>query len=277
MANTFLLNGDDPGGQIVEKRDGVWRVELDSGHAMDAYSGTTGAERDDYLGSIRCTVSRAGADGYACRLLPVEGATPATFLQAPAGDAAEEETGDEFELAFPQAGEGTEAIHIPIRGEARTRGSTGEQWAFEIDFTFKTPTEVTIGDTTWAADSAIAPVRTGADGPRAWVQLLEAAPTDAENFKRAVLERQVANARAAGRAHYDAVPESELAVVEGSYRMRTEAAERCRELLERARASPPRTGSPTPSTPAPTAGPGGGPPGCIAGCASMRASSASAP
>jgi hypothetical protein len=60
---------------------------------------------------------------------------------------------------------------------------------------------------------------------------------DEEQFKQAVLDRQIRNAIAGGRTRYAPVPDSELAVVEGGHRLRTEAAERCRALLSAARAA----------------------------------------
>jgi murein DD-endopeptidase MepM/ murein hydrolase activator NlpD len=60
---------------------------------------------------------------------------------------------------------------------------------------------------------------------------------DEESFKQAVLEQQSRNAQASGRRRYAPVPDSELAVVEGRHRLRTEAAEQCRALLSAARAA----------------------------------------
>lgn len=54
-------------------------------------------------------------------------------------------------------------------------------------------------------------------------------------FKAAVLQRQIRNARAKGRPYCANVPDGELAVIEGKHRMRIEAAEQCRALLAAAR------------------------------------------
>jgi hypothetical protein len=56
-----------------------------------------------------------------------------------------------------------------------------------------------------------------------------------DEFKQAVLEQQIRNARANGRQHYPPVPTSELDAVEAGHRMRTEAARNCRALLAAAR------------------------------------------
>jgi hypothetical protein len=58
-----------------------------------------------------------------------------------------------------------------------------------------------------------------------------------DEFKQAVLERQIANARASGRQYYPPVPASELDAVETGHRMRTEAARYCRALLAAARSA----------------------------------------
>jgi LAS superfamily LD-carboxypeptidase LdcB len=54
-------------------------------------------------------------------------------------------------------------------------------------------------------------------------------------FKRAVLDKQVAHLVRKGRHFFAAVPSSELAVIEDKHRMRKAAAGRCRELLAAAR------------------------------------------
>jgi hypothetical protein len=58
-----------------------------------------------------------------------------------------------------------------------------------------------------------------------------------QEFKQAVFDKQVANKRAKGATCYpSSVSDSELAVVEGKFRMRKEAAQSCRALLAAARA-----------------------------------------
>jgi len=56
-----------------------------------------------------------------------------------------------------------------------------------------------------------------------------------DEFKAKVLERQIRNAIKKGRQFCANVPDSELAIVEDKHRMRTKAAERCKQLLEAAR------------------------------------------
>lgn len=55
------------------------------------------------------------------------------------------------------------------------------------------------------------------------------------DFKAKVLERQIRNAIAKGRRYCANVPDGDLAIVEDKHRMRTAAADRCRELLKAAR------------------------------------------
>lgn len=54
-------------------------------------------------------------------------------------------------------------------------------------------------------------------------------------FKRAVLDQQVAHLLRKGRHFFAAIPDSELEVIEGEQRMRKTAAGKCRELLVAAR------------------------------------------
>jgi hypothetical protein len=56
-----------------------------------------------------------------------------------------------------------------------------------------------------------------------------------EDFKKAVLERQIHGKVAEGKRYYPAVPDAALQVVEGRFRMRKEAAQSCRALLKAAR------------------------------------------
>lgn len=56
-----------------------------------------------------------------------------------------------------------------------------------------------------------------------------------DEFKQAVLEQQIRNARANGRQHYPPVPTSELDAVEAGHQLRTEAARNCKALLAAAR------------------------------------------
>jgi hypothetical protein len=64
---------------------------------------------------------------------------------------------------------------------------------------------------------------------------LEAA-TSTEQFKQAVFNLQLSNARAAGRRYFPAVPADDLEVVEGAFKLRKAAAQDCTALLAAARA-----------------------------------------
>jgi LAS superfamily LD-carboxypeptidase LdcB len=72
---------------------------------------------------------------------------------------------------------------------------------------------------------------------------LVAAPTttslhaDYEQFRQAVLDRQIAHLRARAKTFFPQVADAELEVVEGKYRMRKAAAKSCRALLVSARAA----------------------------------------
>lgn len=58
-----------------------------------------------------------------------------------------------------------------------------------------------------------------------------------DEFREAVLQGQIRRSQARGKKYVGAVPDSELQTVEGAHRMRTEAAQACRKLLEAARAA----------------------------------------
>jgi hypothetical protein len=58
-----------------------------------------------------------------------------------------------------------------------------------------------------------------------------------EEFRQAVLERQIAWAQGKGKSYFAPVPKKELEIVEGDHRMRKDAAKACRELLAAARAA----------------------------------------
>jgi hypothetical protein len=58
-----------------------------------------------------------------------------------------------------------------------------------------------------------------------------------EQFKQAVLEGQIRRKQNQGKSYFDAVPEDELTEVEPGFRMRTEAAQSCKDLLRAARAA----------------------------------------
>jgi len=58
-----------------------------------------------------------------------------------------------------------------------------------------------------------------------------------EQFKQAVLDGQIRRKERQGKKHFEPVPGSELEVVESGFRMRREAAQSCRALLQAARAA----------------------------------------
>lgn len=58
-----------------------------------------------------------------------------------------------------------------------------------------------------------------------------------EEFKAAVLQGQIRRKERQGKTHFEPVPETELELVELGFRMRTEAARSCRDLLRAARAA----------------------------------------
>ncbi len=58
-----------------------------------------------------------------------------------------------------------------------------------------------------------------------------------EQFQQAVLDKEIEHSQGRGREYFPPVPESDLDVVEGRFRMRTSAAKSCRELLADARAA----------------------------------------
>jgi len=56
-------------------------------------------------------------------------------------------------------------------------------------------------------------------------------------FRQAVLDAEIEHSKHRGKQYYPAVPDSELEVVEGRFKMRKSAAKDCRELLAAARAA----------------------------------------
>jgi hypothetical protein len=77
--------------------------------------------------------------------------------------------------------------------------------------------------------------RVNVPGPLGTVPTTHGGRSAYEEFRQAVLDKQIAHARAKGNGFFPAVPEGELEVVEGKYRMRKAAAQSCRELLAAAR------------------------------------------
>lgn len=74
-------------------------------------------------------------------------------------------------------------------------------------------------------------------GPLGNSRSVQAPQLSYDDFKRAVLERQIHNAQANGRQYYPPVPDDELDALEGSHRLRTAAAQSCRALLAAGRAA----------------------------------------
>jgi LAS superfamily LD-carboxypeptidase LdcB len=79
--------------------------------------------------------------------------------------------------------------------------------------------------------------RTTRPGPLGFGAGSAQGPATYLSFKQAVFDRQLANARAAGRPYFPAIPGNELEIVEGHFRMRIAAAQDCRALLAAARAA----------------------------------------
>jgi LAS superfamily LD-carboxypeptidase LdcB len=90
-----------------------------------------------------------------------------------------------------------------------------------------------LGGTRGAGQRLATPAPVGCEGHD---ESVSAGPSlSFDEFKARVLERQIRNAIKKGRQYCTNVPDSELARIEGKYRMRSEAAANCRELLKAAR------------------------------------------
>lgn len=60
-------------------------------------------------------------------------------------------------------------------------------------------------------------------------------PLPYEQFRQSVLNRQIARAQSRGKTYFPPIPEQDLEVVEGRFRMRKDAARSCRNMLAAAR------------------------------------------
>ena len=186
MGNTFSFVGGD---QAIAGEDG-WEVriliddwderflgsvylqlsELDTSVGRrDSFGAHESGRSLDDLGTIECTIAR-GSGGI--------GALPFVCSGIHSTIAAAD-TRHSFVVRLPTGGmltvpQWSEPIRVPIGGEVAGESSE-EGDGYEIDFTFKNPTEIPTGtgrrETAVPAHSAIAPRRTTRDTPRSWIRL----------------------------------------------------------------------------------------------------------